>query len=86
VDYSLFIKCELTLTCISLGSMHLSRSNCAKHLRYYLDCSVTLCPDRAKKWTLSELHLCHLALEHCRGGRPVPRAQSLLRRRSTCIR
>jgi len=25
-------------------------------LRYYLDCSVTLCPGGQSEWTLSELH------------------------------
>ena len=46
-------------------------------LRYYLDCIVTLCPSRAKKWTLSELHNITFTFLHYSGGHPVPRAESL---------
>jgi hypothetical protein len=46
-------------------------------LRYYLDCSVTLCPSRAKKIEHYLSCTIHLALQHYRGGHPVPRAVSL---------
>ncbi len=43
------------------------------------DLMVTLCPHRAKK--LHPSRASHLALQHCRGGCPVPRAASLSQRR-----
>jgi hypothetical protein len=41
---------------------------------------VTLCPDRAKK--LHPSRASHLALQHYRGGCPIPRVASLSQRQS----
>jgi|688.fasta_scaffold34136_7 hypothetical protein len=50
------------------------RSDCKLHP----DLMVTLCPHRAKK--LHPSRASHLALQHYRGGCPVPRVASLLQR------
>jgi len=44
-------------------------------LRYYLDCSVTLSPGGLKVEHYLSCTV-HLALQHYRGGRPVPRVAS----------
>jgi hypothetical protein len=67
---------------------HLLFSSRAKRSSIHPDPMVTLCPDRAKK--LHPSRASHLALQHCRGGCPVPRAASLSQRRFvshtlTCI-
>jgi hypothetical protein len=52
----------------------------AKRFNTHLDRVVTLCPHRAKKRFSSE-YRSHLALQHYRGGCPVPRVASLSQRR-----
>jgi len=70
------LRFRLSLNAFS-SSKNCFYNDIAKQFKYYADCSVTLCPDSGKESSIMRVAQTTSALEHYRGGHPVPRAQSL---------